>query len=153
MSTLLSISHSLTRFILERIELTFQVATSKALKIYDLSYYHVNEDKNLVLNQAERFIKGGFFLAFAFLTPIFITIWGDFLDSRLIKIAEVKNYLRDEKRDIFNTFDTEDQNDQGFPVDPFDLMNRLKQAGSLDDATNPSDALDEALNAFDESEY
>jgi len=32
-------------------------------------------------------------------------------------------------------------------------MNRLKQAGALDDATKPSDALDEALNAFDELEY
>ena len=105
------------------------------------------------MNQAERFIKGRFFLACAFFAPIFITIGGDFLDSRLTKIAEVKNYLKDEKRDIFNTFDTEDQYDQGFPVDPFDLMNRLKQAGSLDDATKPSDALDEALNAFDDSGY
>ena len=47
----------------------------------------------------------------------------------------------------------EDQNDQGLPIDPFDLMNRLKQAGAMNNATTPSDALDEALNAFDESEY
>ena len=92
-------------------------------------------------------------MACAFFAAIGITIGGDFLDSRHIKIAEVKNYSRDETRDIFNTFDSEDQNDKGFPVDPFDLMNRLKQAGALDDATTPSDALDEALNAFDESEY
>ena len=122
-------------------------------KNYDLSYYHVNEGKNLVLNQAARFINGQFLLACALLTPIFITFGQDFFDSRLRRIAEVKNYPPDEKRDIFNTFDAEDQNDQGFPVDPFDLMNRLKQAGAMDDATTPSDALDEALKAFDESEY
>ena len=105
------------------------------------------------MNQAARFIKDRFFFACAFFIPIVIAIGGVFLNSRLTKIAEVENYSRDEKRDIFNTFDTEDQNDQGFPVDPFDLMNRLKQAGALDDATTPSDALDEALNAFDQSEY
>ena len=66
---------------------------------------------------------------------------------------EVKNYSMDEKRDILKTFDTKDQNDQGFPIDPFDLMNQIKKIGAMNDATTPSDALDEALNAFDESEY
>ena len=153
MSTLVSISHSLTWSILERMELTFQVAISKALKNHDLSYYYVYEEKNLVLNRASRFINGRLLLACAFFSPIVTTILLDVLDSRITKIAEVKNYPTDEKRDIFNTFDTEDQNEQGFPVDPFDLMNRLKKAGALNDATTPSDALDEALNAFDESEY
>ena len=73
--------------------------------------------------------------------------------SRTKIISEVKNYSTDEKRDIFSTFDTEDEIDQGFPIDPFDLMNRLKQAGAMNNATTPSDALDEALNAFDQSEY
>jgi len=105
------------------------------------------------LNRSARFINSRFLLAFAFFSPIVTTIGLDALDFRITKIAELKNYSTDEKRDIFNTFDTEDQNDQGFPVDPFDLMTRLKQAGALDDATTPSDALDEELNAFDESEY
>ena len=56
-------------------------------------------------------------------------------------------------RDSYSTFDTEDQIDQGLPIDPFDLMNRLKQAGAMINATTPSDALDEALNAFDQSAY
>ena len=82
-----------------------------------------------------------------------ITIGKGIFHSRLIKIAEVKDYSTDEKRDIINTFDTEIQNDQGFPIDPFDLMNRIKQSGAMNDATTPSDALDEALNAFDDTEY
>ena len=122
-------------------------------KIYCLSYYRVNADENLVLNQTERFISFQISLACFIFTPILLTTVQEVLYSRFTKIAEVKNYLNDEKRDIFNTFDTEDQNDEGFPVDPFDLMNRLKKAGALNDATTPSDALDEALNAFDESEY
>ncbi len=73
--------------------------------------------------------------------------------ARITKISEVKNYSTDEKRDIYSTFDSEDQLGQGLPIDPFDLMNRLKQAGSMNNATTPSDALDEALNAFDQSGY
>ena len=65
----------------------------------------------------------------------------------------MKNYIPDERRDIYSTFDSEDQIDQGLPLDPFDLMNRLKQAESMNYATTPSDALDEALNAFDQSDY
>ena len=88
-----------------------------------------------------------------FLTSIIVTTGRSVFHSRFTKIAEVYNYSTDEKRDIFNTFDTEDQNDQALPIDPFDLMYRLKQAGTMNNATSPSEALDEALNAFDESEY
>ena len=76
-----------------------------------------------------------------------------FSSSRTIRISELKNYSTDEKRDIYSTFESEDQMDQGLPIDPFDLMNRLKQAEAMDDATTPSDAIDEALNAFDQSVY
>ena len=123
------------------------------LKFYCLSYYHVNSDESLVLHQTARFINGQLFLAFTSLVPIFITVGQVFTSSRTIRISEVKNYSTDEKRDIYSTFDSEDQIDQGLPIDPFDLMNRLKQAGSMNNATTPSDALDAAINAFDESEY
>ena len=105
------------------------------------------------MNQTSRFIRGKFFLVCVVCSPIFFTAVGGVFYSRLREIAESKNYSTDDKRDIFNTFDKDDKNDQGFPVDPFDLMNRLKQAGEMNDATTPSDALDEALNAFEESEY
>ncbi len=108
---------------------------------------------NLILNQRARFIRGHLLLALIYFTPsVFMTGRG-LLNSRLTRIAEVKNFSTDEKRDIFSTFDSEDQNDDGLPIDPFDLMNRLKQAGAMNDATTPSDALDEALKAFDESDY
>ena len=122
-------------------------------KFYCLSYYHVNSDESLVLNQTARFVNGQLLLAFICLAPILISVRQVFLSSRTIRISEVKNYSTDEKRDIYSTFDTEDQIDQGLPIDPFDLMNRLKQAGAMNNATTPSDALDEALNAFDQSAY
>ena len=103
--------------------------------------------------QTPRFINGQLFLTFIFLTPILITAGQVFSSSRTVRISEVKNYSTDEKRDIFSTFDSEDQKDKGLPLDPFDLMNRLKQAGAMENATTPSDALDEALNAFDQSGY
>ena len=105
------------------------------------------------MNQTPRFFHSQFFLAFACFTPIFITAEQVISSLRATKISEIKNYSTDEKRDIFNTFDKKDQNDKGFPLDPFDLMNRIKRAGAMKDATTPSDALDEALSAFDESEY
>ena len=109
--------------------------------------------ESLVLNQTTRFINAQLFLTFICVAPILITAGHFFSSLRAIRISEVKNYSTDEKRDIYSTFDTEDQIDQGLPIDPFDLMNRLKQAGAMNDATTPSDALDEALNAFDQSEY
>ena len=103
--------------------------------------------------KAVRFIRFQLFLTLVCLTPVFIKAGRVVSSSRIIKISEVKNFSTDEKRDIYSTFDTEDQIDQGLPIDPFDLMNRLKQAGAMNNATTPSDALDEALNAFDQSEY
>ena len=104
------------------------------------------------MKQTARFINGQLLFALFCLAPILITVAKFFPPSRTIRISELKNYSTDEKRDIYSTFDTEDQIDQGLPIDPFDLMNRLKQAGAMNNATTPSDALDAALNAFDQSE-
>ena len=123
------------------------------LKFYCLSYYHVNSDESSILNQTARFINGQFLFVFTCVTSILITAGQVFFFSRTIRISEVKNYSPDEKRDIYSTFDSEDQIDEGLPLDPFDLMNLLKQAGAMDNATSPSDALNEALNAFEQSEY
>ena len=106
------------------------------------------------MNQTPRFIHVQLLFAASLFTSILITTGQIFVtNSRITWISEVKNYLTDEKRDIYSTFSTEDQIDQGLPIDPFDLMNRLKEAESMIDATTPSDALDEALNIFDNLDY
>ncbi|WP_269612409.1 hypothetical protein [Prochlorococcus marinus] len=105
------------------------------------------------MNRTALFNIGQLVRAFVCLTPILIISGQVISSSRITKLSELKNYSTEEQRDIYSTFDTEDQIDQGLPIDPFDLMNRLKQADAMNNATTPSDALDEALNAFDKSEY
>ena len=105
------------------------------------------------MNKSARFIRGLFLLAFFCLIPVFTPIGLGGFKSIFTKFSAVENYSMDEKRDILKTFDEKDQNNQGFPINPFDLMNQIKKIGEMNDATTPSDALDEALNAFDESEY
>ena len=105
------------------------------------------------MNRTALFTNVQLLRAFAWLTPILIISGQVIFSSRITKLSEVKNFSTDEKRDIYSSFDTEDQIDQGLPIDPFDLMNRLKRAEAMDNATTPSDALDEAINAFDHSEY
>ena len=35
-----------------------------------------------------------------------------------------------------------------FPTNPFELVEMIRRQNSMNDATNPSDAIDEALNSF-----
>ena len=98
-------------------------------------------------------MRGRLLMTLIFFSSIFHTNFRSVLFTRSAALAEVNNYSTDQQRDIYNTFDSEDQSDKGLPVDPFDLMNRLKKAGAMKNATTPSDALDEALSAFDETEY
>ena len=107
-------------------------------------------DESLALNLNTLFIHGQFFLFIVSLATFLITAGQGVFSSRITKISEAKNYSTVEKRDIYSTFDSEDQIEQGLPLDPFDLMDRLKQAETMNNATTPSDALDEALNAFDQ---
>tara|TARA_B100001250_G_C19427402_1_gene625965 strand:+ start:81 stop:437 length:357 start_codon:yes stop_codon:yes gene_type:complete len=54
------------------------------------------------------------------------------------------------EREIHNTFsDTQDKGTILDATNPLDLLNRLRQATAMDDATTPSDAIDEALKVFD----
>jgi len=54
-------------------------------------------------------------------------------------------------RDIFNTLPGESRKESVLDAtNPMELMQRLRQATSLNDATDPSDAIDAALRAFEE---
>ena len=39
------------------------------------------------------------------------------------------------------------------PTNPFQIVEMIRRANSMNDATKPSDAIDEALKAFDSIEY
>ena len=45
-----------------------------------------------------------------------------------------------------------DDNGSAIPTNPFEIVEMIRRYNSLNDATNPSDALDNALEAFNNSE-
>ena len=45
-----------------------------------------------------------------------------------------------------------EENSSVIPTNPFELVEMIRRFNSLNDATNPSDAIDEALKSFNSSE-
>ena len=56
-----------------------------------------------------------------------------------------------EELDIDNSTKTE-ENNSVLPSNPFELVEMIRRFNSLNDATNPSDAIDDALKSFNSSE-
>ena len=65
------------------------------------------------------------------------------------------NYLNAEdlfgKLEIDNSTKT-DEGSQVLPTNPFEIMEMIRRQNSMNDATNPSDAIDDALNSFNSLE-
>ncbi len=51
--------------------------------------------------------------------------------------------------EIDRTINLEDEDNLDFPSNPFEIVDRIRRANSMNDATKPSDAIDEALKSFD----
>ena len=45
-----------------------------------------------------------------------------------------------------------DENSSGIPTNPFELVEMIRRQNSLNDATDPSDAIDDALRSFNNLE-
>ena len=45
-----------------------------------------------------------------------------------------------------------DENSSAIPTNPFELVEMIRRQNSMNDATNPSDAIDEALKSFNSLE-
>ena len=81
--------------------------------------------------------------------PVFLVIFlislislkGDFLNAE---------YLFEEL-EIDNSTKTEDES-SSFPTNPFELVEMIRRQNSMNDATNPSDAIDDALKSFNNLE-
>ena len=66
-----------------------------------------------------------------------ISIKGDFLNAE---------YLFEELE--IDTSTKTDDNRSGIPSNPFELVEMIRRQNSMNDATNPSDAIDDALKSF-----
>ncbi len=78
-----------------------------------------------------------------FLIPLFF-LKGDFLNA---------GNLFDELE--IDTTTKRDENSSDIPTNPFEIVEMIRRQNSMNDATNPSDAIDDALksfNSFDEKQ-
>ena len=51
--------------------------------------------------------------------------------------------------EINRTINLDDEDNLDFPTNPFEIVDRIRRANILNDATTPSDAIDEAIKSFD----
>ena len=59
-------------------------------------------------------------------------------------------YLREELQ--IDTSTKTDDDSSVIPTNPFEIVERIRRINSLNDATNPSDAIDDALKSFNSLE-
>ena len=79
------------------------------------------------------------YLSFIYLIIIF---WGQ---SNLVAQESYKlNEL-----EINRSTNSDENGNVNLPSNPFELVEMLRRANSMNDATNPSDAIDEAIKSFD----
>ena len=83
--------------------------------------------------------------------PIPIT----FVISFILLTSLKGDYLNAEglfgKLEIDNSTKT-DQDSSALPTNPFEIVEMIRRQNSMNDATNPSDAIDDALNSFNSLE-
>ena len=76
---------------------------------------------------------------FLFISPNFLISYQSFAQD---------SYKLDEL-EINRSFNLEDENNLNFPTNPFEIVDRIRRSNSMNDATKPSDAIDEAIKSFD----
>ena len=76
----------------------------------------------------------------SFFIPL-IFLKGDYLNA---------GYLFDELE--IDTSTKRDENNSVIPTNPFELVEIIRRQNSMNDATNPSDAIDDALKTFNSLE-
>ena len=76
-------------------------------------------------------------ITFIIFFTLLISSKGDYLNAE---------YLFEEL-EIDTSTKTEDDS-SAFPTNPFELVEMIRRQNSLNDATDPSDAIDDALNSF-----
>ena len=70
-----------------------------------------------------------------------ISLKGDFLSAE---------YLFEELE--IDTSTKKDENSSGIPTNPFEIVEMIRRQNRMNDATNPSDAIDDALKSFNNLE-
>ena len=72
----------------------------------------------------------------------FFIIFISLINIKSSLLSAEDSYLNDIEIDSTTKFDS---NSSALPTNPFELVEMLRRANSMNDATNPSDAIDDAL--------
>ena len=86
------------------------------------------------------------FTFFNFWYLIFLLICQNFLFSD--QSFSQENYNLNEL-EINKTLNLDDEGNLDLPTNPFEIIDRIRRANSMNDATKPSDAIDDAIKSFD----
>ena len=78
-------------------------------------------------------------LIYLFISPIFFISYQS-IAQESYKLSEME---------INRTINSDDENNFDLPSNPFELVDRLRRANSMNDATKPSVAIDDAIKSFD----
>jgi len=74
-----------------------------------------------------------------------------------ISLINIKSTLLSAEESYLNEIEINsstksDDNSSAFPTNPFEIVEMFRRANSMNDATNPSDAIDDALKLFNKTE-
>jgi len=72
-----------------------------------------------------------------------------FINVKSTFLSAEESYLKEIEIDSSTKFDTDSS---VLPTNPFELVEMLRRANSMNDATKPSDAIDDALKLFNKNE-
>ena len=75
----------------------------------------------------------------------FFILFISIININSIKINAEENYLIDMEIDS----STKSEESSVLPTNPFEIVEMIRRANSMNDATKPSDAIDAALSSFD----
>ena len=78
-------------------------------------------------------------LVYLFISPIFLISYQS-IAQESYELSEME---------INRTINYDDEDNLDFPTNPFEIVDRLRRANSMNDATKPSDAIDDAIKSFD----
>ena len=82
------------------------------------------------------------------LGKVFI-IFISFINIKTTLLSAEESYMNEIEIDSSTKFDT---NNSALPTNPFEIVEMLRRANSMNDATKPSEAIDDALKLFNKIE-
>ena len=82
------------------------------------------------------------------LGKVFI-IFISFMNIKSTILSAEESYLNEIEIDSSTKFDT---NNSALPTNPFEIVEMIRRANSMNDATKPSEAIDDALKLFNKIE-